>query len=116
MAFTLKVTGAAHYAVVNPDTIAAQVQGRALFGLTALRYGATPLKGGRTERSNLHDYRRMRMNGVPAIESHIKSAEVLGGFGEAASACVTPAMTQAIFAVAGTRIRPLPIDTNRLQS
>ena len=82
MAFT--VTGAAHYAVVNPDTIAAQVQSRALFGLTAIRYGATPLKGGRMERSNLHDYRRMRMNDVPAIESHMKSAEALDGFDEAA--------------------------------
>jgi isoquinoline 1-oxidoreductase subunit beta len=65
------------------------------------------------ERSSLNDYRRMRMNDVPAIESHMRSAEVLDGFDEAASACVTPAMTHAIFAVAGTRIRALPIDTNR---
>jgi hypothetical protein len=45
MAFTLKVTGAAHYAVVNPDTIAAQAQGRALFGLTAIRTARLRSKG-----------------------------------------------------------------------
>ena len=117
MAFTLKVNGTAHSVVVNPDTIAAQVEGGALFGLTAALYGAITLKGGRVEQSNFHDYRPMRMSEVPVVETHIvKSTEAPGGFGEAPCACVTPAITNAIFAVTGKRIRTLPIDTSQLQS
>jgi isoquinoline 1-oxidoreductase subunit beta len=103
--------------VVNPDTIAAQVEGGSLFGLTAALYGAITLKGGRVQQSNFHDYRPMRMNEVPVVETHIvKSMEAPGGFGEAPCACVTPAVTNAIFAVTGKRIRTLPIDTGHLKS
>jgi isoquinoline 1-oxidoreductase beta subunit len=103
--------------VVNPNTIAAQVEGGALFGLTAALYGAITLKRGRVEQSNFHDYRPMRMNEVPVVETHIvKSAEAPGGFGEAPCSCVAPAITNAIFAVTGKRIRTLPIDTSQLRS
>src|SRR5882672_7245364 len=103
--------------VVNPDTIAAQVEGGALFGLTAALYGAITLKSGRVEQSNFQDYRPMRMNEVPVVETHIvKSTEAPGGFGEAPCSCVAPAITNAIFAVTGKRIRTLPIDASQLQS
>jgi isoquinoline 1-oxidoreductase beta subunit len=102
--------------VVNPDTIAAQVEGGTLFGLTAALYGAITLKNGRVEQGNFHDYRPMRMNEVPVIETHlVKSAESPGGFGEAPTAAVAPAVTNAIFAVTGTRIRTLPIDARLLK-
>jgi isoquinoline 1-oxidoreductase beta subunit len=98
--------------VVNPDTIAAQVEGGSLFGLTAALYGAITLKNGRVEQSNFHDYRPMRMNEVPVVETHlVKSTESPGGFGEAPTAAVAPAVTNAIFAATGVRIRTLPIDT-----
>jgi isoquinoline 1-oxidoreductase beta subunit len=98
--------------VINPDTIAAQVEGGTLFGLTAALYGAITLKSGRVEQGNFHDYRPMRMNEAPVIETHlVKSAESPGGFGEAPTAAVAPAVTNAIFAATGVRIRTLPIDT-----
>jgi isoquinoline 1-oxidoreductase beta subunit len=97
--------------VVNPDTIAAQVEGGSLFGLTAALYGRITLKNGRVEQSNFHDYRPLRINESPAIETHIvKSFEAPGGFGEAPTAIVAPAVTNAIFAVTGKRIRTLPIE------
>jgi isoquinoline 1-oxidoreductase beta subunit len=103
--------------VINPDTIAAQVEGGTLFGLTAALYGVITLRNGRVEQSNFHDYRPMRMNEAPVIETHlVKSAESPGGFGEAPTAAVAPAVTNAIFAVTGTRIRTLPIDTALLKS
>jgi isoquinoline 1-oxidoreductase subunit beta len=103
--------------VVNPDTIEAQVEGGTLFGLTAALYGAITLKHGRVEQSNFHDYRPMRMNEVPIIETHlIKSAEAPGGFGEVPTAAVAPAVTNAIFAATGTRVRTLPIDRALLKS
>jgi len=103
--------------VVNPDTIAAQVDGGSLFGLTAALYGSITLKAGRVQQSNFHDYRPMRINETPVIETHIvKSTEAPGGFGEAACAIVAPAVTNAIFAATGTRIRSLPIDPAQLKS
>ena len=101
--------------VVNPDTIAAQVEGGTLFGLTAALYGAITLKNGRVQQSNFHDYRPMRMNESPTIETHlVQSAEPPGGFGEAPTAAVAPAVTNAIFAATGKRIRTLPIDPTLL--
>ena len=103
--------------VVNPDTIAAQVEGGSLFGLTAALYGLITLKNGRVEQSNFHDYRPLRINEAPMIETHIvKSSEAPGGFGEAPTAIVTPAVTNAIFAVTGRRIRTLPIDATLLKT
>ena len=103
--------------VVNPDTIAAQVEGGTMFGLTAALYGAITLKNGRVQQSNFNDYRPMRMYEAPRIETYIvKSAEAPGGFGEAPCAIVAPAVTNAIFAATGKRIRTLPIDPLLLKS
>ena len=102
---------------INPDTIAAQVEGGSLFGLTAALYGAITLKNGRVQQGNFNDYRPMRMNESPLIETYlVKSAESPGGFGEAPTAAVAPAVTNAIFAATGTRIRTLPIDPALLKS
>ena len=102
---------------INPDTIAAQVEGGSLFGLTAALYGAITLKNGRVQQGNFNDYRPMRMNESPLIETYlVKSAESPGGFGEAPTAAVAPSVTNAIFAATGTRIRTLPIDPALLKS
>jgi len=102
---------------INPDTIAAQVEGGALFGLTAALYGNITLKNGRVEQSNFHDYPSIRINQAPRIETYlVKGAASPGGFGEAPTAAVAPAVTNAIFAVTGKRIRTLPIDISLLKS
>ena len=98
---------------VNPDTIAAQIEGGTIFGLTAALHGAITLKDGRVEQSNFDNYLPMRMDEVPVIETHlIKSSEEPGGIGEPPTAVVAPAITNAIFAATGKRIRTLPIDAN----
>jgi len=103
--------------VVNPDTIAAQFEGGTLFGLTAALYGAITLKSGRVEQSNFHDYRAMRMNECPIVETHlVKSVELPGGVGETPTSAIAPAVTNAIFAATGVRIRTLPIDPALLKS
>ncbi|MEY9161541.1 xanthine dehydrogenase family protein molybdopterin-binding subunit [Bradyrhizobium japonicum] len=102
---------------VNPDTIEAQVQGGTIFGLTAALYGCITFKNGRVEQSNFDNYLPMRIDEVPLIETHmIQSAEAPGGVGEAPTAIVTPAVTNAIFAATGKRVRSLPIDTASLKS
>jgi isoquinoline 1-oxidoreductase beta subunit len=75
------------------------------------------LKNGRVEQSNFHDYRPLRINEAPVIETYlVKSAEPPGGLGEAGTSVVTPAVTNAIFAATGKRIRTLPIDPQQLRS
>jgi isoquinoline 1-oxidoreductase beta subunit len=102
---------------VNPDTIEAQVQGGTLFGLTAALHGSITFKDGRVEQSNFDTYLPMRIDEVPVVEMHlIKNAEAPGGVGEAPTAIVSAAVTNAIFAATGKRLRSLPIDTNSLKS
>jgi len=96
--------------VVNPDTVRAQIQSAIIFGVTAALHGEITLKGGRVEQSNFHDYRMLRMNETPAIEVYIvNSAEPPGGMGEAGTSAIAPAVTNAIFAATGARVRKLPV-------
>ena len=95
---------------VNPDTIEAQIQSAILYGLTAALHGEITLKKGRVEQSNFDNYRAMFINEVPAIEVHIiESEEAPGGMGEPATSALFPAVTNAIFAATGVRVRKLPI-------
>jgi isoquinoline 1-oxidoreductase subunit beta len=95
---------------VNPDTIAAQMEGGTIFGLTAALYGAITLKNGRVEQDNFNTYRPMRIDEAPVVDTHlIRSSEAPGGIGEAPTAAVAPAVANAIFAATGKRIRRLPI-------
>jgi isoquinoline 1-oxidoreductase subunit beta len=96
--------------VVNPDTVRAQIQSAIIFGITAALHGEITLKGGRVEQSNFHDYLMLRMNEAPAIEVYIvNSVELPGGMGEAGTSALAPAVTNAIFAATGTRVRKLPV-------
>src|SRR5207244_3316636 len=102
--------------VVNPDTVRAQIQSAVMFGITAALYGAITLKDGRVQQSNFHDYRALRMNEAQAVEVHIvQNSESPGGIGEAGTSCVVPAVTNAIFAATGKRLRKLPVDADDLK-
>jgi isoquinoline 1-oxidoreductase beta subunit len=102
--------------VINPDTVRAQIQGAIIFGITAALRGEITLKDGRVQQSNFHDYQMLRMNEAPAIEVYIvNSTEPPGGMGEAGTSAVVPAVTNAIFAATGKRLRKLPVDTAALK-
>ena len=95
---------------VNPDTVKAQIEGGIVFGLGAALWGEITLKKGRVQQSNFHDYRVMRMSEAPVIEVHvIRNSEHPGGVGEIGTACVAPALANAVFATTGTRHRRLPL-------
>jgi isoquinoline 1-oxidoreductase beta subunit len=96
--------------VVNPDTVRAQIQSAIIFGISAALRGEITLKDGRVEQSNFHDYQVLRMNEAPAVEVYIvNSADPPGGMGEAGTSAIVPAVTNAIFAATGTRVRKLPV-------
>ena len=97
--------------VVNPDTVEAQIQGGIMFGLTAALHGQITIARGRVQQSNFHDYRMLRINEAPDIEVHIvPSGEAPGGIGECGTVAAPAALTNAIFAATGKRIRTLPVD------
>jgi isoquinoline 1-oxidoreductase subunit beta len=96
---------------VNPDTIRAQIAGGIVFGITAALYGEVTLKDGRVEQTNFDTYQMLRMNEAPVIEVHIvQSSEPPGGIGETGTSAIPAAVTNAIFAATGKRLRKLPID------
>jgi isoquinoline 1-oxidoreductase beta subunit len=100
---------------LNPDTIAAQMESGIGFGLSAALHGAITLKDGRVEQSNFHDYRVLRMDEMPEVETHIvPSREKPGGAGEPGTPPIAPAVCNALFALTGKRIRRLPIRSEDL--
>jgi isoquinoline 1-oxidoreductase subunit beta len=96
--------------VVNPNTIEAQIQGGIIFGITTALFSEITIKDGRVEQSNFTDYRMLRIHETPTIEVHIvKSAEAPGGIGEPGTAVIPAALTNAIYAATGKRLRQLPV-------
>ncbi|WP_190810710.1 xanthine dehydrogenase family protein molybdopterin-binding subunit [Flagellimonas sp. S3867] len=99
--------------VVNPSGAKAQVEGAILEGFCAALYGEITFKDGATEQSNFHNYRWMRMNETPEIHiEFIKNDLPPRGLGEPPLPPAIPALTNAIFAATGKRIRKLPIVSN----
>jgi isoquinoline 1-oxidoreductase beta subunit len=104
-------------AVVNPDTIKAQLEGGIIFGLTAALFGQITLRNGRVEQGNFNDYRALRINEAPAIDvTIVNSAEAPGGIGEPGTVGIAPALANAIFDATGTRMRRLPVNRDSLRS
>lgn len=102
--------------VVNPDTVAAQMESGIVFGLTAALYGEITFKNGRVEQSNFNNYEMLRLNEMPKVEVHIvPSEEALGGIGEPGVPPIAPAVANAIFGLTGKRLRRLPIRTEELK-
>jgi isoquinoline 1-oxidoreductase beta subunit len=101
---------------VNPQTIARQIEGAIVYGLTAALYGRISFKDGRVEQGNFHNYQMLRINQMPKVEVHIvPSTEAPGGIGEPGTPPIAPAVVNAIFAVTGKRLRSLPIDSEALK-
>ncbi|MDB6002605.1 MAG: tat (twin-arginine translocation) pathway signal sequence domain protein [Rhizobacter sp.] len=102
--------------VINPDTVQAQIQSAIVFGISGALYGEITLKDGRVEQSNFHDVRVLRMGEVPLMDIHIiASTEAPGGMGEPGTSALAPAMTNAIFAATGKRLRSLPVRAEELK-
>jgi isoquinoline 1-oxidoreductase subunit beta len=101
---------------VNPDGFKAQIEGAIVFGLSAALYGEITLSKGAVEQQNFPNYPVVRLADCPAIEVHIIESDApFGGGGEPGTPPVAPAVTNAIFAATGIRIRELPINKHSLK-
>ena len=96
---------------VAPDGIAAQLESGIIYGLTAALYGEITIEKGAVVQSNFHDYKAVRMNEAPLIETHIiNSGHDIGGAGEPGTPGIAPALVNAVFNATGTRVRQLPLN------
>ena len=101
---------------VNPEIIRRQIESAIVYGLSAALYGRITFKDGKVEQGNFDSYPVLRMNEMPKVEVHIvPSSEKPGGIGEPGLPALAPALTGAIFALTGKRVRSLPIDPDMLK-
>jgi isoquinoline 1-oxidoreductase beta subunit len=97
--------------VVNPAIVRAQMESSIVYGLTAALYGRINIEGGRVVQGNFDDYLMVRMNEAPEVEVVlVPSGDAPGGVGEPGLPPIAPAVTNAIYALTGQRIRELPIE------
>lgn len=96
--------------VVQPDTVAQQIEGGVIFGLSAALYGNIEIHNGQVQQSSFNDYQLVKMADAPKVETHIvPSAEAPGGVGEPGVPPVAPAIANALFKLTGQRQRSLPL-------
>src|SRR5205085_2003034 len=100
----------------NPDQIRAQMEGGAVYALTAALYGQITVDKGRVVQGNFNDYPMLRIGEAPVVETHIvDSSEAPGGLGEPGVPTVAPAVCNALFLLTGKRVRSLPIRAEDLK-
>lgn len=103
--------------VVNPDGVAAQMEGGISMGLGAAFKGEITIDGGAVVQGNFHDYPILDIGEMPEVEVYIvPSTERPTGVGEPGLAPAAPAVANAIFAATGKRLRRLLIRPEDLRS
>jgi isoquinoline 1-oxidoreductase subunit beta len=101
--------------VVNPDQVAAQVEGSVAYGLTAALYGECPVEKGRMTSLNFDTYQIMRINEMPKVETVlVPTYDFWGGVGEPTICVVRPAVMNAVLAATGKPMRSLPLKNVKL--
>ena len=96
--------------VVNPDGVRAQVEGAAIYGLSAALHDAITIKDGAVEQTNFHQYKMPKIADAPKTEIHlVESAEEPTGIGEPGLPVVAASVCNAVYALTKKRVRRLPI-------
>ena len=97
--------------VANPERARAQMEGAVIMGMSNSLLGEVTFKNGAAVQSNFHDYQVVRINAAPRVVNVylVPSDKAPGGIGEPGVPPVGPALTNAIFAATGRRIRNLPV-------
>jgi isoquinoline 1-oxidoreductase beta subunit len=96
--------------VVNPGTVAQQMESGVIFGLSAALFGQIDIVGSVVQQSNFPSYPMITLRQAPLVETHIvPSTRHPAGVGEPAVPPIAPAVGNALFALTGKRQRALPL-------
>ena len=103
--------------IINPLGAVNQVQAAVIDGLSVALHQQVPIEGGAARVGNFNTYPLLRMREAPPVEVHfLTSDNNPAGLGEPALPPTIPALTNAIFAATGKRVRSLPIDPAQLRA
>jgi isoquinoline 1-oxidoreductase subunit beta len=103
--------------LVNPDTVEAQIQSSIVFGMSAGLMEEITVDKGRVQQTNYNNFPVVRMNESPKMDIIlVKSTEKPGGIGEPATALVVPAISNAVAALTGKRVRSLPLTADAIKA
>jgi len=102
--------------VVNPRGVETQLEGGMIYGLSAALFGEITVKNGRVVEGNFDTYPVVRLKDAPKTEVYLTPTpgKKWGGVGEPGATMIQPAVTNAIFAATGKRLRSLPIRNHNL--
>jgi isoquinoline 1-oxidoreductase beta subunit len=96
--------------VVNPGTVAQQMESSVVYALSAALFGKIDIVGGVVQQSNFADAPMLTLSQTPVVETHIvPSTRHPAGVGEPAVPPLAPAVGNALFALTGQRKRDLPL-------
>jgi isoquinoline 1-oxidoreductase beta subunit len=96
--------------VVNPDTVAQQVESSVSFALSAALFGKIDIQEGVVQQTNFTNYPLVNLAQSPVVETWIMpSTQLPEGVGEPAVPPLAPAVANAMFKLTGQRVRSLPL-------
>ena len=96
--------------VINPQTVAQQMEGSVVFALTAALHGGVHIAEGRVKGNNFGEHRLVTMAHAPVVHTHIvPSHRPPGGVGEPGVPPLAPAVANALASLTGRRVRRFPI-------
>ena len=96
--------------VVNPNTVAQQMESAVIFGLTAALYSKIDIKDGAVQQTSFPNYPMVMLAEAPVVETWIvPSTRAPAGVGEPGVPPLAPAVANALFVLTGKRARRLPL-------
>jgi isoquinoline 1-oxidoreductase beta subunit len=95
---------------LNPDSVAHQIEGAVVYGLSAALRGEITFARGAAQQANFPAQDPLHISEMPRVETHIvPSTAAPGGMGEPGLPPLAPAVANALFALTGKRQRSLPL-------
>ena len=101
---------------VQPDNVVAQTESSIVYGVGLALTERISIKGGAIEQSNFYDYIVPRNSDVPPMHVEvIQTDNHPTGVGQMATPLITPAVSNAMMALTGVRLRHAPFTEERVK-